>query len=73
VMAAGAIGWQFDTERDFQNNLKRFLEEPALREQMSRLAFEGAHRDFSAQAFAARAAEVYRQVLKQSDLRDPAA
>lgn len=63
VIEDGVNGWQFRDPVEFRGYLNRFLEDPALRAEMSRQAVRLADENFSAAAFAAHAAEVYRQVV----------
>lgn len=63
VIEDGVNGWQFRDPVEFRSYLNRFLEDAALREEMSRQAVKLADENFSAAAFAARALEVYRQVV----------
>lgn len=63
VIQDGVNGWQYQTSAQFRRHLQQLMDDPALREQMGRQAAELAQRSFSYQAFAARAAAVYQQVL----------
>ena len=63
VIQDGVNGWQYQTSAQFRRHLQQLMDDPALRKQMGRQAAELAQRSFSYQAFAARAAAVYQQVL----------
>jgi len=58
-------GWQFRDPVEFRAYLNRFLESQELRERMGLSAAESARDHFSADAFAAHVAEVYREAIAQ--------
>ena len=64
----GVNGWQFRNGAEFHTALHRFLCDEELRRELSQGAVETARQEFSAQAFAARVAAVYAQVLGQTPL-----
>lgn len=66
VVSDGVNGWQFQNEAEFRTYLNRFLADSALRESMAREAVAIARREFSAQVFAQRVAELYTQVLDRA-------
>ena len=68
----GVNGCQFRDGVEFRRFLDRFLEDEHLRRQLSRGASETAQREFSAEAFGRRVAELYTSVLEQRS-RDHAA
>lgn len=68
VILDGVNGWQFRDGAEFHTALRRFLADPQLQEALGRSAGELARRDFSAQAFAARAAAVYERALHSHSL-----
>ena len=68
VIRDGINGWQFRNGAEFHTALHRFLCDEELRRELSQGAVETARQEFSAQAFAARVAAVYAQVLGQTPL-----
>ena len=72
VIVDGVNGCQFRDGVEFRRFLDRFLEDEHLRRQLSRGASETARREFSAEAFGHRVAELYASVLEQRS-RDHAA
>lgn len=72
VIEDGINGWQFRDPVEFRAYLNRFLEDPALRAEMSRQAVKLANQNFSAAAFASHVLEVYRQVLAEQQKTDVA-
>ena len=72
VIVDGVNGCQFRDGVEFRRFLDRFLEDEHLRRQLSRGASETAQREFSAEAFGRRVAELYTSVLEQRS-RDHAA
>lgn len=64
VIVDGVNGWQFRDGAEFRTDLRRFLDDPALRVHMSANAAAMARREFSAETFGRRAAELYEQVIQ---------
>ena len=64
VIRDGVNGWQFRDGAEFRTDLRRFLDDPALRVHMSANAAAMARREFSAETFGRRAAELYEQVIQ---------
>lgn len=68
VIRDGVNGWQFRDGAEFRTALHRFLCDEELRRELSQGAVETARQEFSSQAFAARVATVYAQILGQTPL-----
>lgn len=66
VIENGVNGWQFRDPVEFRAYLNRFLNNPALRKEMSMNASAIAERNFSAKNFAARVVAVYKEVIAQA-------
>jgi 1,2-diacylglycerol 3-alpha-glucosyltransferase len=65
VIVDGVNGWQFQTDNEFCNAVKRFLGDSTLQQEMRQQAVALSHRDFSAETFATRVAAVYAQVVSR--------
>ncbi|MEG1657880.1 MAG: glycosyltransferase family 4 protein [Oscillibacter sp.] len=72
VVTDGVNGWQFRDGEEFRGYVCRFLGDEALRRTMSQNATETALRNFSARAFAVRAAELYTWILERAAGADAA-
>ncbi|MEG1988907.1 MAG: glycosyltransferase family 4 protein [Oscillibacter sp.] len=72
VVTDGVNGWQFRDGEEFRGYVSRFLGDEALRCAMSQNATETALRNFSARAFAVRAAELYTWILERAAGADAA-
>ena len=68
VIENGVNGWQFQDGGEFSAHLQEFLSDGALRASMAAAAAENARRDFSAESFARRAAQVYAAAIEGEGL-----